>query len=187
MEGGGEGMSLPTHSSHNDVTALSELWLSGWQQASDSSVCCLLSLACLEGWGEQQRQLPGVASLHILLFSLPARASKWKRAHRTGTEWQLSVMSAAGSSEGRKTTLLSLPVAPSNIPSWRSTPRLACWCRQPLGMFSSFQVPSQHKHVLLLFPTLAACDNVGIIISQLSLETFLLQVLAGSFPHNKGS
>lgn len=176
MEGGGEGMSLPTHLSHNDVTALSELWLSSWQRAS--VVCCLLSLACLEGWGEQQRQLPGVASLHILLFSMPARASEWKRAQQTGTEWQLSVMSAVGSSEGRKTTLLSLPVAPSNIPSWRSTPWLACWWRQPLGMFSSFQVPSQHKHVLLLFPTSAACDNVGFIISRLSLETFLLQVLA---------
>ena len=178
-------MSLLTHSSHRDLTALSEQWLSGWQQASDSSL--LHTCSCLP-WGPrggQPRQLPGVASLHILLFWMPVRASEWKRAPQTGTEWQVPVMLAAGSSEGRKTTLLFTPAPIS--PAGEPPPRFASWCKQPLGTFSSFGVPSQHKPVLLLFPTLAACYNVRIIISLLSLEMFLLQVLVGSFPHNKGS
>lgn len=149
-------------------------------------LCVLHARSCLP-WvprGEQPRRLPGVASLHILLFSMPARASEWKRAQQTGTEWQMSVMPAAGSSEGRKTTLLFLPtISLAREPP----PRLASWCKQSLGTFSSFQVPSQHKPILLLFPTWAVCYNVHVIISQLSLEIFLLQVLAGSFPHSKDS
>lgn len=159
--------------------------LCGWQQPSDSSVCCMLAFACLQGWEEDSRG----SCLRWLPYTFCSfqcqRGRLSEREHsRQGLNDRCQSCWLQGlQREGKQPSCCPLPISPAREPP----SRLASWCKQPLGTFSSFQVSSQHKPVLLLFPTLAACYNVCIIISQLSLEIFLLQVLAGSFPHNKGS
>lgn len=112
-----EGRSLLPLWSPGDVTAPCPSATVRWQQSGpDSSRCCRPVPPARGLRAERPRPLPVVASLHILLFSMPARASEWKRVQQTA-EWQLPVMLAAGSSEGRKPSPLHPCMSFSRIPS----------------------------------------------------------------------
>lgn len=149
------------------------------------SLALSLSLSCLEDWESGQGScLKWLPYTSCSFQCQRGRLSEREHSRQALNDGCQSCWLQGLQREGKQ---LSYSLPSSVSPAKEPPPRPASWCKQPLGTFSSFQVLSQHKPVLLLFPTLAACCNAHVITSQLNLEIFLLQVLAGSFPHNKDS